>query len=269
MSDEYPKYFYKYRAIENIKNPEEDYAIDALIKNQAILSSRTNFNDLFDSKIELVRPTSRQIKELRDLVGKFDKHHLNDCINKGSLSVKGLELIEGIEHSFNKTIDSYAFLSVSKNPASNLMWSHYANSHKGFCIEFKSEFLKADKVTYQNTIPKLNIIDMLRLQFNLIDGEEFGKNIWKSLRTKLNEWEYEAEYRFQASNSMGKIPAGRKFIKVPYKPEFVESVIFGCRMPIEIKKFIVKNMSSNMRFKQAVAKTSSIEITNIDRSVGL
>lgn len=204
MSDEYPKYFYKYRSIEDTNNLQDDYVIDALLNNQAIFSSRTNFNDLFDSKIELVRPTPRQIKELSGSVEKADKTFLKNCIDKGSFSNLGLEQIENIENSFNKLIDSYAFLSASKNPKSNLMWSHYANSHKGFCIEFKSNFLKADKVSYQSTIPKLNMIDMLRLKFKLINGEELGQHIWQSLRTKLNEWEYEDEYRFQARNAMGK-----------------------------------------------------------------
>jgi hypothetical protein len=269
MSDEYPRYFYKYRSVENTINPEADYAIEALINNQAIFSSRVNFNDLFDSKIELVRPTPRQLKELKGLVGKADKIYLNGCINKGVFSAQGFKLLEGIEESFNKLIDSYPFLSVSKKPASNLMWSHYANSHKGFCIEFKSEFMKAEKVTYQDNIPQLNMIEMLRLRFNLIDGEKLGIHIWESLRTKLNEWAYESEYRFQASNAMGKIPAGKDFIKIPYSPEFVESVIFGHRMPLEIKKFIVNRMPDHIKFKQAVAKTSSIEIINSDLSVDL
>lgn len=260
MSDDYPKYFYKYRAIENTEKLENDYAIDALLNNQAIFSSRTNFNDLFDSKIELIKPTPRQFKELKSIVEKTDKLLINECISKGAFTTKGLKLIEDIEDSFNQGIDSYPFLSVSKNPKSNLMWSHYANSHKGFCIEFKSEHMKADKVSYQDSIPKLNTIDMFRLHFNVIDGEEFGKHIWKSLRTKLHEWAYEDEYRFQANNSMGRIPLGKKFIKIPYAPEFVESVIFGCRMPDEIKKFIIRHMPHHVKFKQAVIRTSTIDI---------
>lgn len=268
MNDEYPRYFYKYRSV-NTENFEKDYSIDALINHQAILSSRLNFNDLFDSKIELIKPTPQQIKELKNLVGKSDKIYLNGLTNKGAFSSRGFELIENLEESFNKIIDRYAFFSVSKNPVSNLMWSHYANSHKGFCIEFKSEFLKADKVIYQNTIPQLNMIDMLRLQLNLTDGEELGKHIWQALRTKLNEWSYETEYRFQAGNSMGEIPVGSTFMKTPYNPKFVESVIFGCRMPNEIKKFIVKKMPSHIKFKQAVAKTSNIEITDSYLSIKL
>ena len=35
-----------------------------------------------------------------------------------------------------------------------------------------------------------------------MENDELGNTIWKALRTKLEEWRYESEYRFQASNSM-------------------------------------------------------------------
>jgi hypothetical protein len=269
VSDEYPKFFYKYRSITNTTDLEKDYAIEALLNNQAIFSSRTNFNDLFDSKIELVRPTPRQIKELSGLVNKSEKANLRSLIKNGSFTPQGFEFIKGIEDEFNRKIDSYPFLSLSANPISNLMWSHYSNSHSGFCIEFKSEFLKAEKVTYSESTPKLNTIDILRANLNLINGEELGNYILQSLKIKLSEWLYESEYRFHASNSMGKIPTGEKFIKFSYKPEFVESIIFGCRMPVEFKKFIAERVPDNINIKQAVARTSRIEIINSDLRVGL
>lgn len=105
--------------------------------------------------------------------------------------------------------------------------------------------MKADKVTYQNHIPSLNTIDLHRLHHKVYDGEELGRQIWFALRTKLDEWAYESEYRFQANNAMGRIPKGKNFIKIPYDPEFVESVIFGCRIQENVKTFIMNNMPKN------------------------
>lgn len=263
MSEDYPKYFYKYRSIVNFDNLSNDWAIDALLNNQAIFSSRTNFNDLFDSKIELVRPTPKDFKELKSLVEKNSKKLIDEYIRKGKFTARGLEIVKGIEETFNATIDSYGFMSLSTNPTSNLMWSHYANSHKGFCIEFKSEFVKADKVNYQKRIPKLNTIDLHRLHHKTYDGEALGRQIWLALRTKLDEWEYESEYRFQASNAMGRIPKGKDFIKIAYDSEFVESIIFGCRIQGNAKEFIMNSMPKTIKFKQAVARTSTVEIINI------
>ncbi|WNF54041.1 DUF2971 domain-containing protein [Pseudomonas sp. SG20052] len=263
MNEDYPKYFYKYRAVSNSDDLSKDYAIDALLRNQAIFSSRKNFNDLFDSSIELIKPTPREFKEIKSLVGKDDRRLLSECIHKGLFTPAGLALINGFEESFNETIDSYGFMSVSKNPVSNLMWSHYADSHKGFCIEFRSEFMKAEKVSYQKVIPKLNTIDLHRLHFKIYEGDDIGHQIWRALRTKLDEWEYESEYRFQANNAMGRIPKGKKFIKIPYNENFVESIIFGCRMQDDVKKFIMRHMPGTVKFKQAVARTSTVEIINI------
>lgn len=263
MSDEYPKYLYKYRAIKNLNDLSKDYAVDALLKNEAIFSNRTNFNDLFDSKIELIKPSPRQFKEMKFLVGKADKKIIDDCISKGEFTSTGIEIIQGVEAEFNKIIDKYAFMCVSKNPNSNLMWSHYSDSHTGFCIEFKSRYMKADKVVYQKCIPRLNTIEMLRLHFKLNDGKVLGEHIWNALRTKLDEWEYESEYRFQANGSMAHIPAGKTFVKVPYDSHFVESIIFGCRIRDDVKKFIMGNMPGHVKFKQALARISTIEIVNV------
>jgi hypothetical protein len=123
--------------------------------------------------------------------------------------------------------------------------------------------MKAEKVTYQKYIPKLNTIDLHRLYHKTYDGEELGNQIWRALRTKLDEWEYESEYRFQANNAMGRIPKGKNFIKIPYDFDFVESVIFGCRMRDDAKKFIINNMPKMIKFKQAVARTSTVEIISI------
>jgi hypothetical protein len=262
MSESYLKYLYKYRRIENFKTPKEDNAIKALLNNYAIFSSRINFNDLFDSKIELIKPTPKQLKKLKEFAKKSDKITINNYIKNGKFSPEGFDFFNTREEALNKLIDSYVFLSLSSNPKSNLMWSHYAADHKGFCIEFKSEHVAADKVIYQDSIPKLNMIDFLPFRFNTTN-EELGKHIWTALRTKLKEWEYESEYRFQASNFIEKIPLGEGIMKISYTPDFIESVIFGCRTPYEIKRFIIDNMPDGTKFKQAVAQTSTIEIMNL------
>lgn len=118
--------------------------------------------------------------------------------------------------------------------------------------------MPAEKVIYQDA--KLNITDIFLSSLNLINGEDVGMHIWQCLRTKLIEWNYESEYRFQANNSMGRIPADKQFIIMPYNPDFVESVIFGCRMPPDAKQFIIDQMPSDTKFKQAVERVSCIEI---------
>lgn len=268
MHPKYPKYFYKYRSIDNISELGADHSIKGLFHNQAVFSNRINFNDLFDSKIELVKPTAEELEKLNNMFEKLRFNSVDGCLSNGEIIPDGNDFTEGLIKEFNSLVDRYPFYCVSKTATNNLMWSHYADSHKGFCIEFKSEYMKADKVSYQENIPKINIMDLVRLKLNPSEDGVL-RRIWAALRTKLNEWKYEEEYRFQANNSMqgGKVPEGEKFIIIPYGPEFVESVIFGCRMPEKMKEYITNNMPEKMKFKQAVERTSSIEIVDSNFSV--
>lgn len=85
--------------------------------------------------------------------------------------MKGMSIYRTKKNGLENLIDSYVFYCVSENPLSNLMWSHYADSHNGFCIKFKSDFLKVDKVTYQKQIPSINIVDLIKFHMKITNGE--------------------------------------------------------------------------------------------------
>lgn len=265
MSTEYPSHFYKFRQVKNWKNLAKDSSIKGLVENVAVFSNRQNFNDLFDSKIELVNPSEAEIVELDGLLSKLRSNSSDGKLKSGQSIPSAEDLKDEVTKEFNSLIDAYPFFCVTINPKNNLMWSHYAGSHTGFCIEFKSTHIKADKVTYQDTIPKIQMMDLIRLKFNPNNSGTLG-DVWAALRTKLSEWEYEGEYRFQASNSMngGRIPEGDKRMLIPYAQDSVETVIFGCRMPYEVKSHIINNMPKNMKYKQAKELISSIELIDFD-----
>lgn len=250
----------------------KDYAIDALLKSYAIFSSRKNFNDIFDSKVYFVKPTPKDLKDLKKLVNKDKKIEIDRLISKGRFTVVGNDFLEKCIKDFNALLDSYPFYSLSKNCTNNLMWSHYADSHYGFCIEFKKEFMMPHKIKYQELIPSVYLIDIIKDYFSISDCHKTTTDISNCLETKLNYWSYEEEYRFHAGNNMkdidsntgGKIPEGKNFLKYPYENEAVESIIFGCRMDKDIKDFIKINFPYKVKFKHAVInmKKSIIEIRN-------
>ncbi len=256
-----PEYFYKYRAITNDK-ASEDEAIDALLKSKAIFSSRKNFNDLFDSKIHFQKPTAQELKELRNNCNKEKKRIIAQWINKGKITVVGRDALKKAEQDFNKLTDSYLFYCVSGTCTNNLMWSHYANSHKGFCIEFKSSHVAAEKITYQREIPTIELAEIIAIAGTSSVPDRLVEKIWSALKVKLQEWEYEDEYRFQLSNSgLGNnLKPGEKFLIVPYQSDFVKSVIFGCKMTEAHKLYIAENIPLEIELKQAVEGKSNISI---------
>lgn len=85
------------------------------------------------------------------------------------------------------------FLSLSRNSGNLLMWSHYAASHTGFCIEFNRKnnfFSKAQPVIYRRERGVLNGYISIEEQFNFD----------KTLLQKPIDWAYEEEERIFASD---------------------------------------------------------------------
>ena len=167
-------------------------------------------------------------------------------------------------------IDTYPIYSVSSQCTGNLLWAHYASSHKGFCIELAfHENEQPLKMTYQEDIASIDILDFLKHDLGLDSSNELGVKIRDALLVKLKAWHYESEYRWIASNSMGRVPKGKKCIRIHYDPQKVKSIIFGCRMQADVKNYIVKNIPFTTTFKQAVERKNCIEIVNFDEKIHL
>lgn len=260
FEQEVPESFYKYRAIDGNKELEKDYSIDALVKNKMVFSSRTNFNDPFDSKIKISLPTPQQFKAFAATFSGRHSKEFKRYVSKGSFTDYGTAQLQQYIRGLNEILDSYAFTCLSPKPDCNLMWSHYANSHTGFCIEFDPKKIDAKKVSYSNRIANINLIDCINIQAS--NGMKLVDKIMKGLFCKLEEWEYEEEYRFFASTDLVRLKKGQKFELVDYSPDYVKSIIFGFRMNEKAKKYIMANMSEHVKFKQAYPGESKILIRN-------
>lgn len=260
LNTTYPQYFYKYRGVTS-SSLSADFALKALIDGRAYFSSRKVFNDLFDSKVELLRPSPRDVKSLSMAApNKKKREELRNFVHRGKFTAEGSEMIAGLSQELNTLIDRYTFYCVSARSDSNLMWSHYADCHRGFCIEFKSSYIKADRVTYQKEVPQIEVIELLKAGAGIDVSKELGQKVWQALRTKLEEWSYEEEYRFQAGSGMENSVAMSSIPSYRYEPEWINSIIFGCRMPEATKKFIIERMPPDTKFKAAIEKTSTVAI---------
>jgi len=72
-----------------------------------------------------------------------------------------------------------------------LMWGHYADGHRGFCLQFDTAedpmFERATEVHYSRDLPTVSIQDSL--------GTPNPELITKVLATKHEDWSYEREWR--------------------------------------------------------------------------
>ena len=143
------------------------------------------------------------------------------------------------------------------------MWSYYSDAHEGFCIEFKSSHIAAEKVSYEKSLPCIKLADFFATDE---DRVQLAQNIWTALRIKLEEWAHEDEYRLQLSNSIRPIEnlEGGKGKIISYEPDFIESIIFGCRASSDTIDHIRNNMPYKVKYKKAVALNGIIDITELE-----
>jgi hypothetical protein len=124
--------------------------------------------------------------------------------------------------------------SLSQKYDDELLWAHYANNHKGFCIEYDLELL-ADRniyedhkylnVKYSNKPPQLELSDL-----SSKDNTEIYKKI---VGTKSQRWNYEEEIRL-ITNDFG---------EHDYDFRAVKAIYFGLRMPNEEKDEMMSRLS--------------------------
>jgi hypothetical protein len=88
----------------------------------------------------------------------------------------------------------YRVYCLTTKPDCPLMWAHYADHHRGVCLEFdmrKPDLCAAIQVQYREMYPS----------FHLNDGKDLSP-----LYTKSFHWQYEEEYRLIAQEESSAFP---------------------------------------------------------------
>lgn len=230
MTKQNSKKFYKYR-VADLNN------IQALHDTKIYLSDPKEFNDPFDCVVRLIRDYPKYFaisdQKCMQMIKEFEKENPQ---------LEFTEPAHKIKMGYNEILKDIAKLRiycVSEKNDDLLMWTHYADGLRGFCIEFdsKADFLRyAAKVHYKNNLPnasdaikKLLEIDMAYFKNNENTVmEKFKKLIDIAILSKLKHFCYEKEWRI----------ADRRKDLLSYKPLDVSNIIFGELMKDEQKNLI-------------------------------
>lgn len=252
---EAPKSLYKYYA-DNEQNTE------AIFNNKMWYSAPICFNDPYDCDFAI--DESATIKSLLCSIARETK------MKKGSVAWRNAYIATKKEFpSLIKTFDSMkssmgvACLSESSNAM--LMWSHYANNHKGMCVEYRLiDFVK--KLNF-SPIPVIyskekSVLKSLRLNSIDSDVTEF---FIKSIVYKDIAWEYENEWRIvRDSNACGKQWDSEKHgaLLDSIQPA---SVILGCNAKNEFEEYInAKCKSKGIRVYKMVKGKANYGMSRIE-----
>lgn len=145
---------------------------------------------------------------------------------------------------YHKLFNAYGVVSFSKKEgvlSHPLMWAHYADSHKGICLEFESyDLLILKEVHYGDQLPKVNVLK--------VDNENVGDIFWH----KGSMWSYEQEIRYVTTSPEAK--------KLPFPSESLKAIYFGANTDwkdIEAVQDLVKQENMNVEFGRMTASTVS------------
>lgn len=129
--------------------------------------------------------------------------------------------------------DVIGILCLSKNPASLLMWGHYADEYRGAIIEFDEKhpfFNGLIPVIYKSKRPIYDISDFIGQPFPIAD-----------LCIKPKDWAYEREVRIvrplAECTEAGK-HNGHRIMTMSVPLECIRSVVMGERMGIDCQREI-------------------------------
>lgn len=229
---------YKYRE-------DNDFSEKILTDKTLWFSHPNEFNDPFDCWSNIQYLNKDELYNLLVQSRVFDesiKSKLKQGCNKFDTNK--------IKQITDSIINKIGVCCFSNTYTSILMWSHYANNHKGFCIEFDilvdpDLFCLALPVNYVKTMPEFNY------------PTEFNNIITNIIQPKYKDWEYEKEVRIIKPQSENEKNGSQAF---SFKPESMKRIIFGCKAHKEtIEKYIElckKNGLKHVRFSQMHQKTN-------------
>lgn len=240
-----PKSIFKYMRFDN-----QNYSMEHLKYNTVWLSNPAKFNDPFDSVINIdflkLFQASRierfiEIAEMKHKVPKeiIEKAKLNsdpECYLQEyilkSLGADDKEIKKYIEFDSNWQIsmsrearwntvhDLRSLIRVSsfcENFDHILMWAHYSDNHKGFCVECDLSTSLENDPNIRYLYPVFysdDLTDFTNQYESLMKAENFG-SLWakKAAIFKAQIWRYESEWRLIIADG-GSMEKHRRFFPI-------------------------------------------------------
>ena len=236
---ESPAYFYKYK---HIDGDHPDYSRRIFTHNELYFSKVDAFNDPFDcryryelngSEADLAEYYDKVQRRLYPSRNEQERHLETDQWLK-EIKTPGYE--ENLQQDLREeTMPKWGICCLSAVPDDILMWAHYADGHRGFCLKFANEpsdafgtnwkpndpdfrsyrhplILPID-VKYSDKYPIINPLSN--------DHADDWEMVTKGFFTKATQWKYEKEWRLLDDNGPG---------PHQFPSRFLTGVIFGCEM---------------------------------------
>lgn len=256
--DEAPAKLYKYRSMAT--HDAIRWVERIVLHNELHFAAAKTFNDPFDLRpvFSLMAPKAQQVKEFTRLSKKYEpslnrqqRRAQAQEVVRNSLSRQNIKTTEEVMRAEHARVitEEVGVYCVSAKRDDILMWSHYADYHKGICLEFDGEanlMAHAQKVQYsQKRIPIMAYYD---------DNET---SMTKALLTKSLQWAYEEEWRLI---NFTKGPG-----TIEFRPENLTGIVLGALASADTVA-VVKQWAKARLYPLAIYQAS---LSNTDYSLDI
>lgn len=194
------------------------------LKNKLYFSDPSKFNDPFEFKPRLIINDYEKARKKLEATIIKDGCPADEAkrISLDRSSDPRFEAMMG--DAYRKHIIKSGVFCLTPKWDNQLMWAHYADGHRGYCLVFvfkkdSQEINKLKKVEYPDEYPEF-----------VVEDEDYENSGNKSCLSKSKCWKYEEEYRL--------LSPYEGYLDSPTNA--LEGIIFGCKMKNEIKDMIVK-----------------------------
>jgi len=268
---------YKYSSLENTRK---------ILNSKTLkLTNPNDFNDPFDCNIPTIEYNFNRIsKKVKNIFLKSNGKGSNISKKKWNkeffefdqIKNELLEFFKSIKKDWEKYIGFYRILSLTKNNNSILMWSHYADHHKGVVLGFdfsdSKTYSPIKQVKYNNKdnletkkfFDKvfIDIFNELAMNINTEYSEDkFAFKLMSHLHLyffiKNEVWSYENEYRLVLKDK-------RKFLD--FKNTQLKEIIFGIKVSKEERELFLKDFDYLNSYDIFIAeeKNNKLNLVKLD-----
>ena len=230
-------------------------------------SDLKNGKMFFNLKGKEIKNLLKRIKNAKDIQRKYKI--ANNFFKE--IGATGFSSPKGQVKSLNSLLDNVGIFSLSENPLSKLMWSHYSSNHEGLAFGFEAN--QGSDLDNEEYFQPINYSDKplnLDLSKGVMNGvtyyqDESGQlrskayvqikdqQVQKILFTKTKEWAYEKEWRYM-----------RQEFGSYDLPGNLTRIIFGLKCNSEnIQRYIKlckENFEHSIEFLQIFRVENSIEL---------
>jgi Protein of unknown function (DUF2971) len=206
-------------------------------------------NDPFESVPNLSqyreKTEEKATKVAKELFEKEAGYEVPDEILSQLVSHTMLELNKHLENFPNVIGESMLMLCLTKKNNNSLMWSHYADSHKGIAIGFDSEsqFLKHNNGKVNSGLREVKYSEERENGLISLDAQEIERLFF----TKSLDWKYEEELRIyyhpSGADDDTKEFEGFKLYLFKFPKECVKEIVFGYKISEQNRNEIAEMVS--------------------------